>query len=470
MPARGAAQSSSQRFWSGDLFVNNIVEPNIIYAVENNTELKLDVYRPRHPAKATPTLMFIHGGGWIWENKEQHNLVILPYLEMGFAVVNVEYRLAQNSPAPAAVEDCRSALRWIVHNADKYHFDTNRIVVAGTSAGGHLALMTGFLHADAGFDTERLSGTPALWTGIEKSEPRVAAIINWYGITDVADLLAGANARDYAIAWIGRVRDREKVAQEVSPLTYVRPGVPPVFTVHGDTDPIVPYRHAVRLHQALARAGVINKLLTMHERGHGGFGRDEYLKAFTAIHEFLARLHVLDLDQPQGLATGSEVAKRERLLARARLPKHGATRHRRRERSKAARPHGGRNPSDDGRRLRIGLCAFVQDGRNGSEQCRFQGGISQYLERNPGLSLVARNDEGIIGTVLCGHDGRRGYVHHLAVERDYRGQGIGRSLVEACLAKLQAVGIQRCQAFLHRNNEAGEKFWRRMGWRVRNDS
>jgi acetyl esterase/lipase len=293
LPSIALAQSAGPRFWSGDLFLDNRVEPNIVYAVVNNTELKLDIYRP-YTDKPTPVLMFLHGGGWVWENKEEHNLVILPYLELGLAVVNVEYRLGQNTLAPAAVEDCRCALHWIVRNADKYHFDRDRIVVAGRSAGGHLALMTGLVPVSAGFDTEVESDTPMTWVGIDKSTPRVAAIINWYGITDVADLLSGPNARDYAIAWIGRARDREQLAREVSPLTYVRAGVPPVLTIHGDEDPCVPYSHAVRLHQALAKAGVAEQLLTIHGGSHGTFTREQYLNAFAVIHGFLCKQHVLN--------------------------------------------------------------------------------------------------------------------------------------------------------------------------------
>ena len=84
--------------------------------------------------------------------KETSTLRWLPYLEMGWTVVNVEYRLANVSLAPAAVEDCRCALRWIIQNAEKYNFDTNQIVVTGHSAGGHLSLTTGMLPASAGLD------------------------------------------------------------------------------------------------------------------------------------------------------------------------------------------------------------------------------------------------------------------------------------------------------------------------------
>ena len=96
-------------------------------------------------------------------------------------------------------------------------------------------------------------------------------------------------------------------------------------------------------------------------------------------------------------------------------------------------------------------------------------GIAAYLERNPGLSLVARHNERLIGTVLCGHDGRRGYLHHLAVVPRHRGQGLGRKLVAACLAKLATLGIDKCHVWVYAQNQEGQEFWRRLGWRERDD-
>ncbi len=96
-------------------------------------------------------------------------------------------------------------------------------------------------------------------------------------------------------------------------------------------------------------------------------------------------------------------------------------------------------------------------------------GILRYLERNPGLSLVAREDNGrLAGAVLCGHDGRRGYLHHLAVRPDCQGQGLGRKLAETCLAALHQEGIGKCHIFVKRSNAAGQAFWQRTGWIERN--
>jgi putative acetyltransferase len=96
-------------------------------------------------------------------------------------------------------------------------------------------------------------------------------------------------------------------------------------------------------------------------------------------------------------------------------------------------------------------------------------GVLAFLERNPGLSLVAKQDGRIIGTVLCGHDGRRGYLHHLAVAPEYRGQGLGRRLVDTCLARLAAAGIQKCHAWVYTENRDGQGFWRKIGWHERHD-
>ena len=97
-------------------------------------------------------------------------------------------------------------------------------------------------------------------------------------------------------------------------------------------------------------------------------------------------------------------------------------------------------------------------------------GIEFYLRRNPGLCFVARNAANkLIGAVLCGHDGRRGFLYHLAVARNLRQQGIGRKLVDACLAALRSEGIQKCTILVYANNEEGKKFWRNLGWNDRLD-
>ena len=90
--------------------------------------------------------------------------------------------------------------------------------------------------------------------------------------------------------------------------------------------------------------------------------------------------------------------------------------------------------------------------------------IAIFLKRNPAMSFVARKGRSIIGAVLCGHDGRRGYLHHLAVAKNHRGNGIGKKLVEANLSALGRAGITRCNIYLFDSNTAGAAFWKHNGW------
>ena len=283
VPKVARAQGTGALAKSLHIYDTYRVVPNITYLTANNWDAKLDVYQARGLTAPNPTLIYVHGGGWTGGSKESSVLTFLPFLEMGWNVVNVEYRLARISLAPAAVEDCLCALRWIYRNAKEYNIDTTRLVTMGTSAGGHLALMMGLVPASTGLDRQ-CPGTEDL---------KVAAVINWYGITDVNELLAGPDMKTYAVTWLGSLTNREEVARRVSPLTYVRAGIPPIITIQGDADPTVPYSHGVRLREALDKAGVPNQHVTIPGGKHGGFTDEEMLKAYTAIRSFLEKQNVV---------------------------------------------------------------------------------------------------------------------------------------------------------------------------------
>lgn len=95
--------------------------------------------------------------------------------------------------------------------------------------------------------------------------------------------------------------------------------------------------------------------------------------------------------------------------------------------------------------------------------------ISRFLDRNPGLSFVCDTDGRIVGTILCSHDSRRGYVYHLAVDAAYRGEGIGSSLLRKCTTLLSQQGVLKCTILVYRNNDQGRRFWEHMGWKLRSD-
>src|SRR5215467_2209035 len=277
------AQLSETGAFAAQLQNQYRIVPNVTYLTANNWDAKVDLYLPKESSAPNATLIYIHGGGWTGGSKEGSAFTFMPYLEKGWSVVNVEYRLARVSLAPAAVEDCLCALRWVIRNAKTYGFDINNLVVTGNSAGGHLALTTGMIPASAGLDRE-CPGTEPL---------KVAAIVNWYGITDVEDLLEGPNMKTYAVTWLSSMENRREIARRVSPIHYVRAGLPPTITIHGDADPTVPYNHAIRLREALDKAGVPNALVTIPGGHHGNFSREQTLRAYTEIDKFLTAHHLM---------------------------------------------------------------------------------------------------------------------------------------------------------------------------------
>jgi len=309
--ARGAAKQVSPAARAAVLMSRYRVFPNLTYVTTGNQELKLDVYAPSDASGPVPVVMLIHGGGWAAGEKESAALGLLPYMERGWAGVNLEYRLARVAPAPAAVEDCRCALRWLARNARKYGFDTSRIILTGASAGGHLALMAAMLRSSDGLDRPCAPTAPDA-KSVEggEPEPSVAAVANWFGPSDLNALFESDQARGYAIGWLGAgqstgkdagkdasdgaSKDRGELARRLSPLSYVRAGVPPIITIHGDADPLVSHEQITRFHAALKKAGVPNRLVTIHGGSHGGFNAEQDLAAWGAIFDFLAAAKVAE--------------------------------------------------------------------------------------------------------------------------------------------------------------------------------
>ena len=285
-PAHSQTTSES---WIDYAAADYDIIPNVTYAKASNIELKLDLYLPKNRTRPTATLVLFHGGGWVDGQKERNVLYLLPYLALGWSAINVEYRTGHQAPAPAAVEDCRCALRWLTYRAKDYSLDPAKFVLTGTSAGGHLALMAGMLPANNVFDRQCTIEGGARWGSADVPETKVAAIVNWFGIGDVADLLDGPNARNYAREWFGSLSNAEQLAKQLSPVNHVRAGLPPIITIHGEHDDVAPYSHAVRLHAMLDKAGVPNQLVTIRGRKHGGFNRQEMIDSYARIREFLRK-------------------------------------------------------------------------------------------------------------------------------------------------------------------------------------
>ena len=289
--ASGSPPTLQEFAWALRIGARYNVSANIVYKQAGGFDLRLDVYRTWTVERPKPTLMFMHGGGWMaGATKETWALWFLPFLQMGWTVVNVDYRPSSLAHAPAAVVDCLEALGWICSNAEPYGFDLDQLVIGGLSAGGHLALTTGMIpHAALG-----ASGLPEDLVEFAKHlAPKAAArqkpvaIINWCGITDVADVVDGPHRQDYVVEWVGPGPDRVTVARRVSPVAYVAAGLAPIITIHGDADNHVPYGQAVRLHDALSAARVRNELITLPGASHDALA--EHLSTYPRVFAFLAQ-------------------------------------------------------------------------------------------------------------------------------------------------------------------------------------
>ncbi|TKC55587.1 alpha/beta hydrolase [Pedobacter hiemivivus] len=253
---------------------------NVVYTKVNDWEGKLDLYLPPVKNAPIPLVINIHGGGWNKGNKESQS-GFSGFFKRGYAVANIAYRLTGVATAPAAVEDTRCALIYLISNAKKLNIDVNKIVIMGGSAGGHLALMGGLLENNHIFDTNCKTN----------EKIKVAAIIDKYGITDVWDWGYGPNKTSKsATSWLGAKAKDKDFAMSVSPLYQVKKTSPPVFIVHGDADPTVPYQQSVALKAKLDELGVKNEFITVKGGLHGKFTPEDNSMVNAKIMEFLKGL------------------------------------------------------------------------------------------------------------------------------------------------------------------------------------
>ena len=274
--------------WAAGVSDHYLVYPDQSYGYFSGVSVKLDVWKAQ-TRDPVPTVIYYHGGGWFFGDRTGALPYLMPWLARGWNVINVDYRMSGTALAPAAVEDARCALRWVYRNAEHFHLDTNRIIVTGHSAGGHLALMAGMLRESDGLDNNCPSDAA---TGDQPL--KVAAVVDWYGPTDISDLIAGTNRKTYAVAWLGSLPDRGAEARRVSPLTYTHADFHPSssftviaipwFRIHSrsgltgsSTESMCP-TSCTQWHMA-AMAGSERKLMSRHIGMYGNFLNDLYLQS-----------------------------------------------------------------------------------------------------------------------------------------------------------------------------------------------
>jgi acetyl esterase/lipase len=248
------------------------VERDVVYRKVDGEELKLDAYVPKGEVKF-PAVVVIHGGAWRMGDKAAYAAECTSLANNGYAAFTIRYRLLPKHKFPACVEDCKSAVRWVRHNAAKYKVDPQRIGAYGHSAGGHLAAMLA-----------TMGGTPQ-FNGDADAKPgdsRIQAAACMAGVFEFPPI-------DIAIfrEFLGASpKDNPDVYKQASPLHHVSKDTAPVLILHGDQDNLVPLIGSQRFADALTKAGVENQLVVLkgvghiYQMGHGEEVRQEMVKFF----------------------------------------------------------------------------------------------------------------------------------------------------------------------------------------------
>jgi len=213
--------------------------------------LVLDLYRPDGETPK-PLILFIHGGGWVGGNTrhsgalENFPLALAQLASVGFVVASVEYRLSSEAPFPAALQDVRTALRYLKDNSGKYRIDPNKVAVWGGSAGGQLAAL-----AAASCGDQTLDAAPA----IAGSECVQGAVV-WYGVFDFEPVVAARPDAPVSRYLACDGLCPPATVRRASPMSYVSSGDPPFLLIHGEQDRTVDVGQSRSFESALRKAGV----------------------------------------------------------------------------------------------------------------------------------------------------------------------------------------------------------------------
>ncbi|MEP1448958.1 MAG: alpha/beta hydrolase [Paraglaciecola sp.] len=233
-------------------------------------------------SRTRPTLVYIHGGAWHGGSKASSVWSIMPFVERGWTVVNIEYTTGGGT-APQGADDVLQAMQWLTKNAEQYAIDRNNIVVSGDSAGGHLALLAGFINTVP---------SHAAYTG---NEMTVKAIINWFGISDIEHLehyLAKIGGWNYPRKWAQGDKVFERLVSQYSPIHYVNSSTAAVLSIHGSSDKVVPLEQTLRLHRALEEFSVPNHVTMIPGGRHLGFTDTQFQVIYREIFAFIDRIDI----------------------------------------------------------------------------------------------------------------------------------------------------------------------------------
>lgn len=242
-----------------------VPENMVVEEVPYSGNQTLIIAYPKTRTGKLPAVLHFHGGGFRQGAAEEKTALL--FAKAGFVGISVNYRLSGEAIFPAAVHDCKTAVRWVRANAAKYGIDPDRIGAFGGSAGGHLALILGM----SGGDTYLEGDGPH-----REFSSRVKAVVDNYGPTDFMKMNDFPGDMDHNAAKSpestfigGAIQENPALVKKANPITYVDPTDPPTLILHGENDRSVPFNQSELMVAALAKAGVVHKLIPVKNAGHG---------------------------------------------------------------------------------------------------------------------------------------------------------------------------------------------------------
>ena len=234
---------------------------DLVYSTVDETALKLDLAAPVEGAGPFPAVVVFYGGAWRTGDKATNRPFLTEFAQRGFVAIAPQYRHCPANLFPAQVHDAKAAVRWLRAHAADYRIDPDQIGAMGFSAGAHLALMLGTTGPADGLEGTDRADSPST---------RVQAVVNFFGPTDLgaADIpiLSKILVHDFLGA---NAADQPRLAARASPLSYIDPTDAAILTFQGTTDAVVPVTQAVRLSEAMTRAGLAGRTELLSGRGHG---------------------------------------------------------------------------------------------------------------------------------------------------------------------------------------------------------
>lgn len=252
-------------------------EKDVVFGKGGETDLHLDLARPKEAAKSLPCVVFIHGGGWRQGNFKVHVPQILEYAKAGYVSATVQYRFAPAAPWPAQIEDVKCAVRYLRANADKYGIDKQRLGAIGFSAGAHLSMLLGTMDEKDGLEGNG---------GSEGQSSKVQAVVSYFGPTDLAAKDFPANVNAMISDFLGGTPDEKPGNfKAASPVTYIDKNDAPILMFMGTKDRLVPYNQAYELADTMTKAGLGGRVELILGADHG-WGGAELLRTAAAAKAF----------------------------------------------------------------------------------------------------------------------------------------------------------------------------------------